>query len=158
MTDIGRRGRTSERSIREATQRKELDRIQWAGLDKIDYLFQFTCQIYATSFEVRCNFEGRVLKGYSNVYPVPPYEGPGDTVGYLPSEAKNNVLLEVWFGRAFEAPPFFTFSTVKLKYDPSLWTPVGDLTLGVAEWRTDEQGIYLGAILWLTANCGTVGG
>lgn len=44
------------------------------------------------------------------------------------------------FGRAFDAPPYFTFSSVSTLPHP--------ITVGVAEWIQDEQGMYVGANLW----------
>jgi hypothetical protein len=50
-----------------------------------------------------------------------------------------------WFGRAFETPPFFTWSATNFE-------PINQsapfMTAGVAEWLTDEEGMYLGAMVW----------
>lgn len=50
-----------------------------------------------------------------------------------------------WFGAAFDAPPFFTFSAVANNYDV---TAAPQFTVGVAEWLQDEQDMYVGAMLW----------
>lgn len=49
------------------------------------------------------------------------------------------------FGRAFDSPPFFSFSAVA--QGKSYGTP--ELTVGVAEWVRDEQNMYVGANLWV---------
>lgn len=50
-----------------------------------------------------------------------------------------------YFGRAFDLPPFFTFSAVA----QTLGIGSGpQLTVGVAEWIVDEQGMYVGANMW----------
>jgi hypothetical protein len=67
----------------------------------------------------------------------------------------------VKFGRAFDAPPFFTYSGIVRQARVVSFTQVGDdedppftgymishLTIGVAEWVRDEQGMYIGAFLW----------
>jgi hypothetical protein len=64
----------------------------------------------------------------------------------------------IYFGRAFDAPPFFSFSAVA-RFD--LWStdPLEEnvvftgknlinYTIGVAEWIQDPQGMYVGARLW----------
>ncbi len=67
----------------------------------------------------------------------------------------------VKFGRAFDDPPLFTFAGV-VRNQPifTFSEPLdsGDfpytghwiehLTIGVAEWVKDEQGMYVGAFLW----------
>ncbi len=50
-----------------------------------------------------------------------------------------------WFGRAFDNPPFFSFSAVA--QGKSYGTP--ELTIGVSEWLRDEQDMYVGAMLWI---------
>ncbi len=50
-----------------------------------------------------------------------------------------------WFGRAFDNPPFFSFSAVAL--GQQYGTP--ELTIGVSEWLRDEQDMYVGAMLWI---------
>ncbi len=50
-----------------------------------------------------------------------------------------------YFGRAFDAPPFFTFSATAAGGDQGA---APQLTIGVEEWIQDEQGMYVGAILW----------
>ncbi len=49
------------------------------------------------------------------------------------------------FGRAFDAPPFFTYSAVAQGSHQG--TP--ELTIGVSEWIVDEQGLWIGANLWI---------
>jgi hypothetical protein len=82
--------------------RQELDRGQWATLDKIDYDIVV---------------EGR---GEAEAGPF-------------------------WFGRAFDTPPFFTFSAVARGANTGIATQI---TVGVAEWLQDEQDMYVGAMLW----------
>lgn len=50
-----------------------------------------------------------------------------------------------WFGQAFDAAPFFTFSAVANNYDV---TAAPQFTVGVAEWLLDEQKMYVGVMLW----------
>jgi hypothetical protein len=50
-----------------------------------------------------------------------------------------------WFGRAFDVPPFFTFSAVARGANTGVATQI---TIGVAEWLQDEQAMYVGAMLW----------
>lgn len=50
-----------------------------------------------------------------------------------------------WFGRAFDLPPFYTFSAVAVNGNQG--KPV-QLTVGVAEWLQDEQDMYVGVMLW----------
>ncbi len=67
----------------------------------------------------------------------------------------------VKFGRAFDAPPFFTYSGIVRQPRVVSFTEPGDsgdppftgymishLTIGVAEWIRDEQNMYIGAHLW----------
>lgn len=50
-----------------------------------------------------------------------------------------------YFGRAFDAPPFFTFSAVATNNNPGV---ASQLTVGVDEWIIDDQEMYVGAYLW----------
>lgn len=51
-----------------------------------------------------------------------------------------------YFGRAFDSPPYFTYSAVAEKGDPGI---ASHFTVGVAEWIRDDQGMYIGANLWI---------
>ncbi len=51
------------------------------------------------------------------------------------------------FGRAFDSPPFFTFSAVA--------TASLNVTVGVVEWLQDEQNMYVGANLWVVIGTGS---
>lgn len=56
-----------------------------------------------------------------------------------------------YFGRAFDAPPIFSYSAV-LRGGSSEAAP--QITIGVSEWIIDEQDMYVGCWLWLTfVNC-----
>ena len=52
-----------------------------------------------------------------------------------------------WFGRAFDAPPYFSFSAVA-----QASSMASHITIGVAEWLQDEQDMYVGAMLWVAFN------
>lgn len=84
--------------IRRASKHQELDRDQWADLNKLDY-------------ELTAEGNGEAYAG------------------------------EFLFGRAFDLPPRFTFSSTSTLPQP--------ITVGVADWIRDEQGMYVGANLWL---------
>jgi len=54
-----------------------------------------------------------------------------------------------WFGRAFDLPPRFDVSAVidtDVPGDDPAWQQI---TVGVAEWLTDDQNMYVGAMLWI---------
>lgn len=51
----------------------------------------------------------------------------------------------VFFGRAYDSPPFFTHSGVAITGFQS----GPRLTVGVSEWIQDEQNMYVGANLWV---------
>ncbi len=75
-------------------------------------------------------------------------------VVYCAGEA--NPTEPVWFGRAYDRPPFFSFSAVAKNFEVTTTAnPCGDITdkaagmtVGVAEWVRDAQGMYVGAHLW----------
>lgn len=98
-------------------------------------------------FAVTNNFEGVILKGYGNVLPLRSYEAP--TVEVVPFSGEL-ISGPYWFGRAFDAPPFFTFSATLLS--EAVEGPF-HITVGVAEWHLDEQGMYVGATLWYKVVC-----
>ena len=62
----------------------------------------------------------------------------------------------IWFGRAYDRPPFFSFSAVSKSNEVVVTAnPCGDITdrasgmtIGVEKWIRDEQGMYVGAHLW----------
>ena len=53
-----------------------------------------------------------------------------------------------YFGRVYEAPPTFTWSGVPSQATGGMTTVIPLLTVGVAEWITDDFGMYVGAYLW----------
>lgn len=60
-----------------------------------------------------------------------------------------------YFGRAFDAPPIFSFSAV---VKPGSAAAAPQITIGVSEWIIDEQDMYVGAYLWVVfENCFTPG-
>lgn len=70
-----------------------------------------------------------------------------DSVGYeiVTTGAGEAIGGPFYFGRAFDSPPFFTFSAAA----STLGVGSGpQLTVGVSEWIRDEQGMYVGANLW----------
>ncbi len=75
-------------------------------------------------------------------------------VVYCAGEA--NPTEPIWFGRAYDRPPFFTYSAVAKNNEVVVTPfPCGDvtdraagMTIGVAEWIRDPQGMYVGAHLW----------
>lgn len=144
-------GSKVQRSVRQAEQRKQLDRNQWAGLDKVSYKLYTQCRdpghTLNPEFDVTINFEGQLLKGYSHVYPLRSYEAPTEVQlnanGY-------GIAGPFWFGRAFDAPPFYSFSAVVL--DNDLPFP-RQITIGVVEWHQDERELYIGASLWFRVQC-----
>ena len=53
-----------------------------------------------------------------------------------------------WFGRAFEDPPYFTYSvTANVELDPF---KEFKFTCGVERWFIDERGVFLGANVWFS--------
>lgn len=87
-----------QRGVSRQARRQELDREQWADLDRVHFSF--------------------IAEGFGEAYAGP----------YL-------------FGRAFDTPPLFTYSSVCDQSVP--------ITVGVADWIQDDQGMYVGANLWL---------
>ncbi len=75
-------------------------------------------------------------------------------VVYCAGEA--NPTEPIWFGRAYDRPPFFTYSAVAKNNEVVVTPfPCGDvtdraagMTIGVSEWIRDAQGMYVGAHLW----------
>lgn len=75
-------------------------------------------------------------------------------VVYCAGEA--NPTEPILFGRAYDRPPFFSFSAVAKNNEVVVTpTPCGDITdraagmtIGVSEWIRDAQGMYVGAHLW----------
>lgn len=64
-----------------------------------------------------------------------------------------------YFGRAYEAPPAFTWSGVPSQASGGLTTVIPLLTVGVQSWIQDSKGMYVGAHLWFKVKdqVGTVG-
>ena len=86
-----------------------------------------------------------------------------DQLVYCAGEAAP--LEPVFFGRAFDSPPFFTYSAVGKNEVPLFENNCSDprysgdanvrqsgLTIGVREWIRDERGSYIGAYLWYKMN------
>lgn len=138
-----------ERSVKKAARRQEYDRIQWAAPDKIDYKVQaFMC--FEMVFDLALNFDGVVLKGYAPIHAIASYEHPLTVIVPTSGVSAGEVLTgPYWFGRAFDAPPFFTFSAVLRSETVGPY----QITVGVAEWHQDEQDIYIGATLWIKVLC-----
>ena len=64
-----------------------------------------------------------------------------------------------YFGVAFEAPPTFTWSGVPSQASGGTVSVIPLLTVGVAAWIIDPQGMYVGAHLWFKVKDqeGTIG-
>lgn len=72
----------------------------------------------------------------------------------------------IMFGRAYEHPPFFTYSSVaknnevtveetncsEAEFSGSLTRRLISATIGVKEWVRDQQGMYVGAFMWYKTN------
>lgn len=129
------------RGIRRAELARELDGKQWAGHDQVQ--FQTEVRSPTVRFGVDFRFEGQTLKSYTVVRPV--------QTGNSPTEIKlveqeSTVSGPYWFGRAFDAPPFFTYSASN-KFETVQLIP---FMAGVAEWHRDERGMYIGVTLWVS--------
>lgn len=54
-----------------------------------------------------------------------------------------------YFGKAFEDPPFFTYSAVsRVEIEGFAAIPVFNFTCGVERWIIDPQKVFIGAYVW----------
>ncbi len=134
--------------VRSEPRRRELDRKQWAGLDKI-------------SFDIVALGDGEAYVGpflFGRGYDAPPifaYSMFTESFGQFGVDGRYEFTIN------FEGIMFQGYSVVHQtpeKASPPTVTLSGvatfglvTITMGVADWITDDRNMYVGANLWIVA-------